>query len=194
MMSCIGGSWIITLWIILGRVGQCQHFLHANLPMSSHTWKASPICGAKRALSAAICCIPVWPLTKIQPAGSLLMQCHSLSEAHRHLTATNTTMVHCSEPPSPAMTDRSPLRNGSLTRIGTDCAFQKAGCILWGKVTWRCNGSWKCSLHSTNRVGLSHVAIPRWMYYCRNACGGRVFPIQCNNIWSTFCPQVRSAE
>ena len=61
------------------------------------------------------------------------MQCHSLSEAHRHLTATNTTMVHCSEPPSPAMTDRSPLRNGSLTRIGTDCAFKKQAVSCEGR-------------------------------------------------------------
>ena len=111
--------------------GQCQHSCMQIYPWVATREKPAQFVEQREHFQlpsvASLC-----DLAKIQPAGSLLMQCHSLSEAHRHSTATNTTMVHCSEPPSPAMTDRSPLCNGSLTRIGTDCAFQKAGCILWG--------------------------------------------------------------
>ena len=82
-------------------------FLCVTLPRNSHTWNASSVCGAKRV---------------------------HVTFPHRdtacwkspfHSNATTMDVAHCSEPRYPAMTNKSPLYNGLLTWIGTDCAFWK---------------------------------------------------------------------
>ena len=61
----------VSLLRSMGKTWPALALLRANPPRNSHTWKASPVCGAKRVLKAAVCCIPVWPsLTEIQPVGS----------------------------------------------------------------------------------------------------------------------------
>ena len=90
------------------------------------------------------------------------------NELHRHSNATTTAVAYRSEPRYPAMIDKSHLYNGLLTRRGTDCAFWNERVISnrqylhEGRSHWSAtNGSWKCSLCSRSRAGLSRVAIPR---------------------------------
>ena len=139
-------------------------FLCVTLPRNSHTWNASSVCGAKRV---------------------------HVTFPHRdtacwkspfHSNATTMDVAHCSEPRYPAMTNKSPLYNGLLTWIGTDCAFWKERVISnrlyiswWGKVAWDAtNGSWKVLF--APQTGLAfHVWLFLGRVTHRNACAGWVF-------------------
>jgi len=117
--------------------------------------------------------------------------CHLLypSATFPHRDA-STTVVHCSEPFYPGMTDKSSLCNGLLTRMCVPKERVISNRLYLGEEGH--TGMQQTADESALFAPQTGLAFHAWLFLDgvthRNACTGWVFPIERNTFNSACCP------